>query len=151
MQTKQKLEKEIQEVKKEMEKPKRWRAEIGGKYWFIDEAGNVDFNMEENDEIDNYRFKHLNYFETREEAEQYKEYLKAIDKMRECAEYFKPNFNIYDKIFYINYNREDKNFESRNNYEASLTKIYFDTEKKAQYFIDDHKKELEIIRNYESV
>ena len=43
----------------------RWRAEIGGKYWYLDSFGDVDYSIEEYDRLDTCRFNFGNYFKTK--------------------------------------------------------------------------------------
>lgn len=49
-----------------------WRADIKGqKYWYIEDDGNKEWAIWENDKIDNFRLKSKNCFETEELAEEY--------------------------------------------------------------------------------
>ena len=50
-------------------KPKRWRADKGKIYWYINSWGNVDTYIEDNMELDMSMFELGNYFKTKEEAE----------------------------------------------------------------------------------
>lgn len=60
-------------------KPKRWRADVGGKYWTI-EYGNV-INDEDGRAIDdNQRWNNGWYWRTREEAES------VLDRMRKAVQ-----------------------------------------------------------------
>lgn len=61
-------------------KPKRWRAEKNGTYYFvvIDEFIDVCENVDTYCGIDNNRFKAGNYFRTMEDAK------RARDLMKEC-------------------------------------------------------------------
>ena len=58
----------------------RWRAEIGGKYWYLDSFGDVDYSIEEYDRLDTCRFNFGNYFKTKKEAEAYRQYCLAYKK-----------------------------------------------------------------------
>lgn len=76
-----------EEQVKEIEKPKykRWRAEKGGKYYFLDSSCSVVYMVDYYIEFDRKRYEVGNYFKTKEEAEfrrqqllylqQYKDYL----------------------------------------------------------------------------
>ncbi len=48
---------------------RRWRAEIGGLYFFIEDDGTIGCAMEDGDESDNKRYSIGNYFRTKEGAE----------------------------------------------------------------------------------
>ena len=57
--------------------PKRWRAEEGGVYWFIDIdfSGKVRDLWDQRSTDENIRYNLGNYFQTKEEAEEVKEEL----------------------------------------------------------------------------
>ena len=59
--------------------PKRWRAEKGGIYWFIDTdfSGKVRDLWDQRSTDENVRYNLGNYFKTKEEAEKVK---KELDK-----------------------------------------------------------------------
>ncbi len=58
-----------------MEK-KRWRAERGEEYYYINFQLKILFDEEDFAEIDEERYDVGNYFETKEEAQEYAEYMK---------------------------------------------------------------------------
>lgn len=60
--------------------PKRWRAEIGEKYWFIDTEFSVCYSVEQNFIRDGKRYKVGNYFKTEEEAQVKLDKIKPIFK-----------------------------------------------------------------------
>lgn len=76
-----------EEQVKEIEKPKweRWRAEKNEKYYFLSDSGEILFDTDYRDKMDNFLYNTDNYFKTKEEAEfrrqqllylqQYKDYL----------------------------------------------------------------------------
>lgn len=77
---KEDLEKILEIVNKINEKygiPKRWRAEKGGIYWFIDTdfSGKVRDLWDQRSTDENVRYNLGNYFKTQEEAEKVKEEL----------------------------------------------------------------------------
>lgn len=49
----------------------RWRAEIGGRFYFINYIGKVDFDTDLRGYADNSAYEIGNYFQTKEEAEKY--------------------------------------------------------------------------------
>ena len=58
-----------------MEK-KRWRAEQGEEYYYINFQLKILFDEEDFAEIDKERYDVGNYFETKEEAQEYAEYMR---------------------------------------------------------------------------
>jgi hypothetical protein len=70
---------ELKETKGEKPVPqcKRWRAKKNGMYWSVDSYGKV---IEVNDgglAYDNWQYKTGNYFQIKQEAQAYKDYLEA--------------------------------------------------------------------------
>lgn len=64
-------------------KPKRWRAEYGQPYWFVDisyEEPIIVKSTEDNDDIDVFRYALDNYFQTKEQAKEKIEQIKQIWK-----------------------------------------------------------------------
>nr|DAY29859.1 MAG TPA: hypothetical protein [Caudoviricetes sp.] len=66
-----------EEQVKEIEKPKykRWRAELGGRYYFLNDHGKVISNSEDISYIDDFRYNTGNYGETKKALEEYKKKL----------------------------------------------------------------------------
>jgi hypothetical protein len=56
-----------------VEKKGRFRAELDGRYWYVNHYGNVDCGIEKFDSDDNYRHAIHNYYKTIKEAEQYQQ------------------------------------------------------------------------------
>lgn len=79
------FEKQVKKMKSKDES-KRWRAETGNKYFFVDDYANVISCHDNNDMTDNYRFKMRNYFKTKEEAEEYKEVMNTYYDLMDLAE-----------------------------------------------------------------
>ena len=78
------LEKRICELAKES-MSKRWRADKNKYYWYISSYGEVSYSKENNDEIDNARYKIGNYYETREEVEKVAEKIKIYAQLKDLA------------------------------------------------------------------
>lgn len=57
---------------------KRWRAEQGERYWFLNARLMVERMIEFRDEFDDELFKIGNYFQTKEEAEAIAEKVRAL-------------------------------------------------------------------------
>ena len=55
---------------------KRWRANFGGEYCFIDDNFSIKWDRDKEYFVDNRKYENGNYFETKTEAEEYAEYLK---------------------------------------------------------------------------
>lgn len=55
---------------------KRWRAEQGGYFYYINFLFETDWTIESFAKGDDAKYKSGNYFETKEEAEKYAEYMK---------------------------------------------------------------------------
>ena len=60
----------------------RWRAKLGGRYFFIGDTGVVGYYQESCDEIDAAYWEVGNYFETEQEAELYSEKRNKLFKNR---------------------------------------------------------------------
>lgn len=58
----------------------KWRAEIGGRFYFINYIGKVDFDTDLRGYTDNSAYEIGNYFQTKEEAEKYIEKFHEIFK-----------------------------------------------------------------------
>lgn len=56
--------------------PKRWRANFGGEYCFIDDNFSIKWDRDKEYFVDNRKYENGNYFETKTEAEEYAEYIK---------------------------------------------------------------------------
>lgn len=130
----------------EIKEPKRWRAEGGGKYWYLDDCGVVLSNEEWGDDTDDFRYSIGNYFKTEAEAEAYKEYLLARQVLLDDAKGGRstPNGNNYvgsyscgtwDSTFVCNYFIGD---------------IYFKTKEALEKSLKDHKEQWDIVRKYET-
>lgn len=71
----------------EEKKPKRWRAEKGSKYVYLNDLWICSVEIEENDEVDDLRFQMHNYFKSREECGIYKEVLEVESELRGLADW----------------------------------------------------------------
>lgn len=76
----------LENESKEEKKGKRWRAEMGKKYYYIIGNAEVDSDNESLVGLDNYRYKTRNYFKTEEEAEEYKEVMNTYYDLMDLAE-----------------------------------------------------------------
>lgn len=69
---------------KQIEDLPRWRAKEGGKYYFVSDCLNVDFNPESSDGYDDSYYAAGNYFKTEEAAERAAEKIRKILKESEA-------------------------------------------------------------------
>lgn len=83
----EKLEIQINELeKKEITKSgKRWRADVGGKYYCAYSTGIVDWHYDNRDESSTNRYNLGNYFRTKEEAEKAVEKIKIYTRLKDLA------------------------------------------------------------------
>ena len=73
---KDKLEKSIKAINEKYGIPKRWRADFGGEYCFVDDNFSIKWDRDIEYFVDNRKYENGNYFETKTEAEEYAEYMK---------------------------------------------------------------------------
>ena len=66
----------------EINESTRWKPEMCHVYYLLDDDGTVYNNLWDDDPVDNGRFEIGNCFQTKEEAEQVVEYLKALAVVR---------------------------------------------------------------------
>ena len=126
----------------EIKEPTHWKPEMCHVYYLLDDDGTVYNNLWDDDPVDNGRFEIGNCFETKEEAEQVAEYLKALATVRGDAtsKFTKDRNNWY--VYY------DTNLNSINS-SISCTMLdngifglpYFATIEDARKSIEQHKKE----------
>lgn len=94
------LEKQLEELKQQLadskksEPVKRWRAEFGNYYNYIDAFGRVDSTKEKNYTEDDYTYNTHNYFETREGAEKHLEKIKVYYELKNLADELNGNEKI---------------------------------------------------------
>jgi hypothetical protein len=105
------------DLQKQLEKcGKRWRADEGEEYWFVNSGGDIEQYEEHRTYVDDYSYSTGNYFKTIPEAEAYKQ---ALEKIQECE----CEVEIHDNI---------------KNYSVHVDYI-FDTESEAESFAQDLK------------
>lgn len=74
---KKNMEKGMKIVNEKYGKPKRWRAEYGGEYFFVTSHGKVRAAIDYKYDYDTNRYNFGNYFKTKEQAK------KALGRMKE--------------------------------------------------------------------
>ena len=80
---------------------KRWRAKKNELYWFISSAVTVSSSREENDPVDETRYRIGNYYKTREEANEAIEKMKIYMQLKDLA----LRLNEGEKIDWANSNQ----------------------------------------------
>lgn len=76
----------IKRLKVEINKPKRWRAETQGMYYFATNTGRVGVCHEWLMEADNFRYDVHNYFQTEDEAQEYARVLEIKRQLMKFAD-----------------------------------------------------------------
>lgn len=70
------IEEKVKAINEKYGIPKRWRANFGGEYCFIDDNFSIKWDRDKEYFVDNRKYENGNYFETKTEAEKYAEYIK---------------------------------------------------------------------------
>ena len=65
---------------------KRWRAEVGGRYYRLNSFGEIYHSLDYRTPNDDYLYYSHNYFKTREDAEKYARVLKTEMLLRQYAD-----------------------------------------------------------------
>ncbi len=146
--TNQEYEKKLQELQTEIDefkanKPteyKRWRFENDGVYYYMDDCGKCDSAYEGYGSIDDYRYNTGNYFFTKEEAEQHKAYLLALQIIKDDAEGFAPDWRSDKYHGYYDHETNELNIEWSLSFQYQSV-IYFETEEKLQHSQKVHEAE----------
>ena len=136
-----------EEQVKEIEKPKykRWRAEKGGKYYFLSDLGEILFATDYRDKSDNFLYNTDNYFKTEEEAEFRRQQLLYLQQYKDYLGY-----DLVTKKDYLGYDLVTKDdwenigrlkFCALYNYETKEIEIYWYCEQKFQGTIYSKSKE----------
>ena len=141
----------LEEIKTEPDY-KRWRADFGGKYYFVYSFGNVLEDKEHETPGDNDRYNIGNYFKTKEEAQAVADYLKALAVVRDDAKGFKPDWaDDGQSKYYVCYLHEREGlclFDDviRRHADNGVFGLpYFETQEDAKASIEKHEKEWKII------
>ena len=85
------IEKQLEELKVQLteedkeDKYKRKRFDYGDYYWFVNNLGEAVMASDYNEEEDNFGYNIGNYFETEEQAKNYKERLLIEQELRDIA------------------------------------------------------------------
>lgn len=124
---------------------KRWRAEKGEGYWYVNDCGAIKHYHDYRDVVDNFRFTTGNYFKTKKEAEAYKEYLIARQVLLDDAEGGK--FIPY-KMNYCLLNNLSGDWLLDWTYSYEQGRIYFKDRESLKKSLKEHEEQWEIVRKY---
>lgn len=117
---------DLREVKREKFVPKR-----DDKYYFIDDAGRGARSIWGDDDIDHWRMKHFTLFATEGEYEEYKGYLKALDKHT-----FTPNWSDFgQEKWELYYDHEEKLIGETFVHKQQYNACYFPSKETIKSFI----------------
>lgn len=126
---------------------KRWRAEKGEDYWYVNDCGAIKYYHDYRDVVDNFRFTTGNYFKTKKEAKAYKEYLIARQVILDDTEgrkwiKYEENWSCY--------------YDHCSGYDVEYCSelfvpgvIYFKSKDALEKSLEDHKAQWETVRKYE--
>ena len=138
------LKKKYDEFGKEIEKMEkgRWKPEETGKYWFLNSFGDAGWTNWTIFYGDKWRYISNNVFKTKEEAQEYRDYILArAEHIYEFANEEWENEDIKKYGIYYNYKNKELTIES-----VYLTKqigeLDFKTEEQAQEFINKYEKQI---------
>lgn len=127
-----------------------WFEEIR-EYFYIDSRGDIEYSRNEwNEDVVEDRKLIGNYFETKEEAEKYLEFLKAKTIIKQDTKGFKPDWNDKDETKYWGYwdfykNKLDYDWD----YGAKRVGILFKTIKDIEESFKKHPEEWKTYLSYE--
>ena len=126
----------------EIKESTRWKPEADQKYYFSDNDGSVGYNRWDGDHIDRNRFEIGNCFQTKEEAERVKEYLKALAVVRgDATSKFVKDGNNWCVYYDTNLNSIHSSISCTMLDNGIFGLPYFATREDAQRSIKLHKNE----------
>ena len=126
---------------------KRWRAEKGEGYWYVNDCGAIKHYHDYRDVVDNFRFTTGNYFKTEKEAEAYKEYLIARQVLLDDAEGGK--FTLKGENYFTKYSVIDNCWHLNWSYHYAPGGIYFKDIESLKKSLEEHKEQWGIVCKYE--
>ena len=133
-----------------------WKPERDEHYYCVDSAGDIRHNKWWNGPWEYDRLAMGNCFKTKDTAERWRYYLKAIATVRQDEGVLTPE-QIRKRVrmpagycYCISQSPNDASFMNiRGIRDAIASAVYFDTEEHAKASLDKHPKEWKIISNYD--
>lgn len=130
-------EKVKQEVEEVEEKPKRWRAERGEMYWYVNEIGMIFRVTECSTRSDDYFYNSGNYFQTKEQAEEYEKKLILQQEYKDWCRFDCDWNDDYQPKVFVYYDFISKDIYCENNYRDKRQGVtYAESEERIKKFID---------------
>lgn len=134
-------EEQLKKLGIEVSNNKRWRAEVGGKYYRLNSFGEIYHPLDYRTPDDDYLYYSHNYFKTREDAEKYACVLKTEMLLRKYADkhnkdmpwdgrcqHYALYLNVNSNVIFVDYYTFSKEarkiyFSSREIAEAAIHEI----------------------------
>ena len=149
------IDKKIEDLRKEFnekidklkeeykgEKSSKWIPKSGEIYYFVNIDLSVSYSTNLLDSIDELRFEFIKIFKTKEEAQEYADYLKARKEYsyKFSKEEWK-DVSILKHVIYLDTVNQDIFIESTS-IQYYMNSIYFKTREDAEKFINKYKKQI---------
>lgn len=120
------------------EEPKRWRAEEGGRYYYIGEDLEPHIDYDDYTQVDDLFFTEIgNYFQTEKEAEKVAQHIKDYLILRADAKGFEPK-DLSCYCIYAGWDCELSELDVVYGRAYRSGTIYFETEEDARASIEKH-------------
>lgn len=126
---------------------KRWRADRGDNYYYVDGDGSVTAYGECGDETDNNLYKIGNYFKTEEEAKQKRDYNISLQTIKDDAKGFVPDWKSGgERKYFVVYGYGSRLFSVDSAcVRAFCAPVYFASKDDAYESTKKHRKEWIIV------
>ena len=112
---------------------KKWRADKGNSYWYINRCGEVDWNYELETDFDDWHYEMGNYFKSKKKADFYKEQLLVQNELRKYA--IPDNeqaWNSNESIYSLGWDYANNSFMYDINWTIKKDLFYFKSEEDAK-------------------
>lgn len=133
-----------------------WKPKKGEAYYYLDDSGTVTYRIWMDDNSDENRFRIGNCFKTREATKKWRDYLKATVVVRQDEGVLTPvaAFNNLQRAGHEPWTVETlytsvQRVTCLNSHWPIIGAIYFDTRKNTQASLDMHRKEWNIMADYD--
>lgn len=133
-------EEQLKQLGIEVSKPKRWRAETQGMYYFATNTGRVGVCHEWLMEADNFRYDVHNYFQTEDEAQEYARVLEIKRQLMKIANKYNDFIDWDDRVqekWFFKYHIDAGVTISFVCYAKYAETIYFSSKEIAEQAIDE--------------
>lgn len=128
----------------------RRRAEMGGRYCYIDDCGNITYEYDYNNSWDRYRYTTGNYGLTKKDLEAKREYDIARQVLLDDAKGGKWKKDGSNYCAYYDYDEDDWGYDDTVNCMQTIGIIYFQNLDDIKDSLEEHKEQWEIVRKYEA-